>query len=194
MRRREHPPEKIALRRRFSRWAAIVELFARWRPARKRVDPQAYVMLHRELIASCRVLAASANEVEAVSYRYLEDLVQPWLDLAVLDRAYHADHDILFDLLFRCKHVQAQLGSRSWIRVLRAWGTPVFLGASFLAIMLLRMGRFSVVLSTMLDRARNWSDDLSIRVNHSTDLERLFVVGLVLIMVTIYAVSRIARS
>ncbi|MGZ3337766.1 MAG: hypothetical protein ACXVBV_20810 [Isosphaeraceae bacterium] len=191
MRRREHPPEKIALRRRFSRWAAIVELFARGRPARKRVDPQAYVTLHRELIASCRVLAASANEVEAVSYRYLEDLAQPWLDLAVLDRAYR---DILFDLLFRCKHVQSQLGGRSWIRVLRARGTPVFLGASFLAIMLLRMGRFSVVLSTMLDRARNWSDDLSIRVNHSTDLERLFVVGLVLIMVTIYAVSRTARS
>jgi len=191
MRRREHAPEKIALRRRFSRWAAIVELFARGRPARKRVDPQAYVTLHRELIASCRVLAASANEVEADSYRYLEDLAQPWLDLAVLDRA---DRDILFDLLIRCKHVQSQLGGRSWIRVLRAWGTPVFLGASFLAIMLLCMGRFSVVLSTMLDRARNWSDDLSIRVNHSTDLERLFVVGLVLIMVTIYAVSRTARS
>lgn len=194
MRRREHSAEKIALRRRFSRWAAIVELFARGRPARKRVDPQAYVTLHRELIASCRVLAASANEVEAVSYRYLEDLAQPWLDLAVLDRADRADRDILFDLLFRCKHVQAQLGGRSWIRVLRAWGTPVFLGASFLAIMLLCMGRFSVVLSTMLDRARSWSDDLSIRVNHSTDLERLFVVGLVLIMVTIYAVSRTARS
>jgi len=194
MRRREHSAEKIALRRRFSRWAAIVELFARGRPARKRVDPQAYVTLHRELIASCRVLAASANEVEAVSYRYLEDLAQPWLDLAVLDRADRADRNILFDLLFRCKHVQAQLGGRSWIRVLRAWGTPFFLGASFLAIMLLCMGRFSVVLSTMLDRARNWSYDLSIRVNHSTDLERLFVVGLVLIMVTIYAVSRTARS
>jgi len=191
MRRREHSPEKIALRRRFSRWAAIVELFARGRPARKRVDPQAYVTLHRELIASCRVLAASANEVEAVSYRYLEDLAQPWLDLAVLDRA---DRDILFNLLICCKHVQAQLGGRSWIRVLRARGTPVFLGASFLAIMLLCMGRFSVVLCTMLDRARNWSDDLSMRVNHSTDLERLFVVGLVLIMVTIYAVSRTARS
>jgi len=194
MRRREHSAEKIALRRRFSRWAAIVELFARGRPARKRVDPQAYVTLHRELIASCRVLAASANEVEAVSYRYLEDLAQPWLDLAVLDRADRADRNILFDLLFRCKHVQAQLGGRSWIRVLRAWGTPFFLGASFLAIMLLCMGRFSVVLSTMLDRARNWSYDLSIRVNHSTDLERLFVVGLVLIMVTIYAVLRTARS
>jgi len=194
MRRREHSPEKIALRRHFSRWAAIVELFARGRPARKRVDPQAYVTLHRELIASCRVLAASANEVEAASYRYLEDLAQPWLDLAVLDRADRADRNILFDLLFRCKHVQAQLGGRSWIRVLRAWGTPFFLGASFLAIMLLCMGRFSVVLSTMLDRARNWSYDLSIRVNHSTDLERLFVVGLVLIMVTIYAVLRTARS
>ena len=194
MRRREHSPEKIALRRCFSRWAAIVELFARKRPARKRVDPRAYVTLHRELIASCRVLAASANEVEAASYRYLEDLAQPWLDLAVLDRASRADRDIHFDLLILCKHVQAQLGGRSWIRVLLARGTSLFPGASFLAIMLLCMGWFSAVLSTMLDRARSWSDNLYIRVNHPTDLERLFVVGLVLVVVSSHAISRIARS
>lgn len=191
MSRREQPPEKLALGRCFHRWAEIVELFARRKPARNRVDPKAYVALHRELIQHCRAMAASANKVDVVFYRYLEDLAQPWLDPAVLDRA---DRDILFDLLIRCQHVEEQLGGRSWIRVLRAWGTPVFLGASFLAIMLLCMGRFSVVLSTMLNRARSWSDDLYIRVIYSTDMERLFVVGLVLIMVTIYVVSRTARS
>lgn len=191
MTRRERSPEKIALRRRFNRWAAIVELFARRRLARKRVDPQTYVTLHQELIASCRVLAASANGVEALFYRYLEDLVQPWLNLAVLARA---ERDILFDLLIRCKHVQSQIGDHSWIRTFGVRGTLVCVGALLFAIMLLWMGRFSVVLSTVLDRVRSWSDDLYMGVIHSTDQERLFVVGLFLIMVAMYAVSRTARS
>ena len=191
MRCRGQPPENLALRRCFHRWAEIVDLFARRKAARKRVDPKAYAALHRELIQRCRAMAASANKVDVVFYRYLEDLAQPWLDPAVLDRA---DRDILFDLLIRCQHVQEQLGGRSWIRVPRARGTPVFLSALLLAIMILCMGRFSVVLSTILNRGRSWSDDLYIQVIHSTDQERLFVVGLVLITVTIYAVSRTGRS
>jgi hypothetical protein len=191
MRCRGQPPEKLALRRCFHRWAEIVDLFARRKAARKRVDPKAYVALHRELIQRCRAMAASANKVDVVFYRYLEDLVRPWLDPAVLDRA---DRDILFDLLIRCQHVKEQLGGRSWIRVLRARGTPVFLSALLFAIMILCMGRFSVALSTILNCGRSWSDDLYIQVIHSTDQDRLFVVGLVLITVTIYAVSRTGRS
>jgi len=191
MGRREQPPEKLALGRCFHRWAANVDLFARRKAARKRVDPKAYVALHRELILHCRALAASGNEVEAVFYRYLEDLARPWLDPAVLDRA---DRDILFDLLIRCQQVEEQLRGRSWNRVLRTWGVPLFLGAFFFAIMLLCMGRFSVVLSTILNGTRSWSDELYFHVIHSTDAERLFVAGLVLTMVTIYVVSRTARS
>ena len=74
-------------------------------PARNRVDPQEYATLHRELIANCRALADSANDVDAAFYRYLEDLAQPWLAPSVLDR-HCADREILFDLLFRCKHVE----------------------------------------------------------------------------------------
>ena len=191
MRCRGQPPEKLALGRCFHRWAEIVDLFAQRKAARKRVDPQAYVALHRELIQHCRAMAASANKVDVVFYRYLEDLARPWLDPAVLDRA---DRDILFDLLIRCQHVKEQLGGRSWIRVLRARGTPVFLGALLFAIVILCTGRFSVVLSTLLSCGRSWSDDLYIRVIHSTDLERLFVVGLVLITITMYVVSRTGRS
>jgi hypothetical protein len=191
MRRRQQSPEKMALRKCWGRWTEIVELFARRRAARKRVDLQAYVELHRELVNRCRALAGSANEVEAAFYRYLEDLAQPWLDLMVLARA---ERHILFDLLIRCQHVEEQLGGRNWSRAIRARGTPVALGALFFTTMLLCMGRFSVSLSTIPDRARGWSDDLYIRVIHSSDLERLFLVGLVLIAVSIYAVSRTARS
>jgi hypothetical protein len=46
----------------------------------------------------------------------------------------------------------------------------------------------------MLDYAHGWSDEVYIRVVHSTDPERLSVVGLSLIAVSIYAVSRVPRS
>ncbi len=191
MRHRDQSPEKIALRRCFSQWADIVELFARRRPARKRVDPRAYIELHRELIRSCRALAAPANEVEAAFYCYIEDLVQPWLDLAVLTRG---ERDILFDLVIRCQHVRTQFGGRSWVRSLTGWGAPVFAAVSIFAIMLLCMGRFSVVLSTILDCARGWSDDLWLGVTHSSEVERLFFVACALVVVSIFLVMRTARS
>ena len=74
------------------------------------------------------------------------------------------------------------------------WGFPVLLGAAIFAIALLYMGRFSIVMSAILDGARSLADVFYFRVNHSTEQERLFVVGLGLIMVTIFAVSRTARS
>jgi hypothetical protein len=191
MGQRERSPQKMALRRCFNQWVDIVELFARRRRARKRIDPEAYVALQRELIRSCRALAASANEVEAAFYRYIEDLAQPWLDLAVLSKG---ERDILFDLVIRCRHVRTQLGGRSWIRSLMPWGVPVVAAALIFAIMLLCMGRFSVILSTILDRARGWSDDLWFRITRSSDVERLFVVGCILVVVSMVLVTRTARS
>jgi hypothetical protein len=64
-------PETVALTIRWRRWVKIVELFASGRRARRRVDFQAYGILHKELVASCRSLAASANDVDRAVYRYL---------------------------------------------------------------------------------------------------------------------------
>jgi hypothetical protein len=136
-------------------------------------------------------MATSANEVEASFYRYLEDLAQPWLDPHTLATA---DRDILFDLLLRCQQAEHQLGRRSWLRALPSWATPLLVCASVFAIMLLYTGQSLVLLSTVLDRARDWLDVLFVRIIRSTDLERLLVVGLALIAVSIYAVSRTARS
>jgi hypothetical protein len=191
MKRRDKSPDKDALRECWTRWTGIVELFARRRTARKRVDLNEYASLHRNVIRLCRVQAGSANEVDITFYRYLEDLVQPWLDPQILARA---ERDILFDLLIRCQHVEAQLGGRAWLRTIRSWGSPALLGTLCFAIIVLCMGQFPVLLSTVKHYAVDWSDDLYLRVVHSSDLERLFVVGLVLIAVSIYTVSRTARS
>jgi hypothetical protein len=118
-------------------------------------------------------------------------LVQPWLNLTILARG---ERDILFDLLIRCHHVRTQLGGHSWIHSVRAYGIPILIGVLFFTLILLCTSTISVPLRTILTIARNWSDDLYIRAIHSSDLERLFCVGFVLIAISIYAVSRTAKS
>jgi len=111
MKGRTGSPETAVLKTRWRRWLRIVELFASERAARRRVDPEAYGMLQKELVTTCRSLAASANEVDGAFYRYLEDLVQPWLSPIVLGRA---DREILCDLHIRCRQVERALAGHSW--------------------------------------------------------------------------------
>jgi hypothetical protein len=184
-------PRIGALKTRWRRWVDIVDLFARRRPGRGRVDPREYVALHKELIQECRTLAESADEVEGVYYRYLADLVQPWLTPSVLARA---DHDILVELLARCLQVERQLGVRAWSRMIpvkapQALLTLLLAVAAILLISTIGGGGYSV-----LDWLRSWSDVLWIAVKRSSDVERLCLIGIILIFVSIFSVSRTARS
>jgi hypothetical protein len=191
MKRLERSIQNKALRKTWRSWTETVELFARRRRARKRVDPQTYVKLHRELLEKCRALAAAANDVEAVFYRYLEDLAGPWLDPAVLSRA---DRDILFDLVLRCRQVDEQLGGRSWLRWLLSWRPFAPAAAVTFVIIVLWMGKISVLLRTSIDAVRGWAEDISYSITHSTDEQRWFVVACVVVAVSIYTASRTARS
>src|SRR5438045_3553669 len=109
MRRRGRSTELAELRARWRRWAAIVELFARRRRRCRQVDPRAYETIHRELIASCRSLAATDNGPGRVVYRSLEDLARPWLTLSTLAKA---DREILLDLLIRCRMAERGMRAR----------------------------------------------------------------------------------
>src|SRR4051812_4508289 len=100
-----------ALRDCWRRWTVIVDLFARGRPARRRVDPAVYNTLHRELLTTCRSLADSAGEESRAYYERLEELARPWLSPKTLA---HADREILDGLLARCRAVEAELGGQSW--------------------------------------------------------------------------------
>jgi hypothetical protein len=185
------PPEIAALKTRWCRWVDIVELFARRRVGLRRVDPQEYVLLHKELTQACRMLAQSANEVEGAFYRYLEDLVQPWLTPSVLARA---DREILIDLLVRCRQAERQLGVRSWLRSVPAWAPRALVVSLLVAIGILLIGTGDGGWLSGLGRLRGWSDDLWFALRHSSDVERLCFIGTVLIIVSIFTVSRTARS
>ncbi len=182
--------ETIALKIRWRRWVKIVELFARERPLRRRVDPRAYGVLHKELISSCRSLAASANEVDAAVYRYMEDIVQPWLSPVVLARA---DREILLDLLDCCQQVERALMGRS-----RSLPLPlVLLLASFVScivfLWMLDRGITAEAAHVVLSRMRIISDDVWFAVTWSSDGQRLCFVTAILVILSIVSVSRTAR-
>jgi hypothetical protein len=191
MRRREQSPEKLALRKCWGRWTKVVELFARRQRARKRVDAKEYVKLHHDLVQKCRLMAGSSNEVESAFYRYLEDLVHPWLDLAVLERA---ERDILFDLVIRCRQANDRLRGRSRIGTFLIWIALVPVIPLFFSIMLLWMRDIPLLSGLSLDRIRGWSDVLWFNVTHASSSEWLLFAGCALIGISIYFVTRTARS
>jgi hypothetical protein len=191
MRRRGVSSEALALKNYWHRWVEIVERFALRRPSRRTVDSTQYRVLHKELTEKCRSLAASSNEVEATFYRYLEGLVQPWLTPAILARA---DREILQDLLARCLQAEQQLGGRRWARSIRRWALPLLLG--FATVFTLVLGLFTIdrVGFPALRRLRDFSDDVWIAVTRSTEFERLTALGIVLLITSIIAVTRTAKS
>jgi hypothetical protein len=191
MRRRSGSPERLAFVASWRRWVAIVELFALRRPARRRVDRHEYRVLHKELLERCRTLAESANEVETAFYRYLESLAQPWLSPAVFVRA---DREILLDLLVRCRQADLQLGGRSWVRSIAGWVIPAIVISALFVVLLVVLGALDRAGFAVLERLRGWSDDLWFAVKRSTEIQRLFFVGAVLVVVSIIIVSRTARS
>ena len=191
MKTRGGPPEVGALKTHWRRWVDIVDLFARRRPGRRRVDPQMYVVLYKALIQECRKLAESANEVEGTFYRYLGDLVQPWLTPSVLARA---DRDILIDLLVRCRQVERQLGVPSWPRSVRDWAPRAVVVSLIIAVGILLIGAGDGGWHSGLDRLRGWWDDLWFAIKWSSDVERLCVISIILILVSILSISRTARS
>ncbi len=97
--------DAIALRKHLDRWLSIVELYARRRPGRRRVEPAAYAALHRALLAACR----APGTWEPARREALDRLVAPWLSTVTLARA---DRELLADLLARLRALQRELGGR----------------------------------------------------------------------------------
>jgi hypothetical protein len=191
MKHRGESPEVAALKTHWRRWVGVVHLFASRRPGRRRVETQEYRILHKELMERCRALVASTNEVDRAFYRYLEDLAQPWLSLAVLAKA---DREIVIDLLERCRQVDHQLGGRSWARSVPPWVQPALLAGIVIFSLLLVLFMIQRLGFPAVQRIQNFLDDLWIAIRWSSDLERLTFVGVVLLVMSFFAISRTAKS
>src|SRR4051794_8857333 len=147
--------ELRALQERWHRWTAIVELFARHRRARCRVDEHAYCTLHREVIEGCRALARTADEAKRAFYQDLEALAHPWLTLAVLARE---NREILFDLLIRCRQAERELCGRPKAPAARGWTVPALAAVAAAVGAVLWTWIADRGWLPILNRVQDWSD------------------------------------
>ena len=114
--------ERTTLAKLWRRWTAVIERFARKKRGRHRLSGPAYDALHQDLLHVCRSLADAADERGRSFYKGLESLAQPWLSPSVLEKA---DHEVLFDLLERCRQAERELNARprAYLAPLCAWLT-----------------------------------------------------------------------
>src|SRR6516165_283091 len=115
---RKEPVAPRDLMRHWRQWTSIVELFARRRRARLRVDAREYEKLYKEMIAVFQSEAETADLPRRAFYGYLAELVRPWMTPRTLEQA---DGEILFDLWSKCENALRALGERSWHRKLGRW-------------------------------------------------------------------------
>jgi hypothetical protein len=190
---RSRVPGSEALSDCWRRWTVIVDIFARRSLARRGVDPSVYNTLHRELIATCRSLADGAGDESRAYYEGLEELARPWLSPKTLAQA---DREILDGLLARCREVEAELGGRSRFSAALGWSTRALLAVSVLAGSILLLWAWGVDLDVVsaLDRVRGWSDVIWITVRRTSDMEKLAIVTALVLLASVYGVSRTARS
>jgi hypothetical protein len=183
--------ELVALRARWRRWTAIVELFANRRRGRGRVDPQAYRALHRELTERCRSLAASADEPARSSYQTLENLVQPWLNPGVFAKA---DREILDDLLARCRRAERELGERTRGLAARRWCAPALMVSAAVAGLFVCAWGAGRGWPPIPGRVRAWSALIWPVLKRWVGPGRFFLSSIVVSPAAHSIVSRVARS
>lgn len=124
------------LRSLWQRWTRIVEMFARRQRARRRVDPEVYENLHRDILDCCASLSEMVDDEERLYLESLAQLALPWVTTQSFKQA---DRDILADLFNRCRAVDRELSGRLWS--MPDWRKPLrpllFLlsGAAIVAVM-----------------------------------------------------------
>jgi hypothetical protein len=177
------------LKKDWLRWTDIVELFAHGRSARRRMNPQVYNTLYRRLIETCEKAAGSREGSEREYYMGLEDMVRPWLSLMVLAQA---DREIIHLLFARCRQVERELGGRRLPR-LQIPRLPILLLPGLGA--LTALGWIAQELGAPISSGLSgWSNVLWYSFKRSSELDRLLAVNVVLVLISIFFVTRTARS
>jgi hypothetical protein len=183
--------DREVLRDCWGRWTAIVELFARRRPSRHRLDGRSYADLRTDLIAACRS-AAEADEPRRPVYADLEGLVRPWLDLRTFARA---DQEILNTLLLHCREMHRELGGRGWSLKLPLRSAPTLalaVGGAAAAGLVWVLEQTSGL--SMIDALRDVVDTVWLSILFADSFWKWSVLVVMLVVAAIYIVSRTARS
>jgi hypothetical protein len=188
--------ELAALARCLRRWTALVALFARRTPGRLRMSERHYHLLHQELIAACRALAAIPEAPRRELGPMLEKLAQPWLTCSALERA---DRDILLDLLARCRQAERDMGVGRPALAVLPWALGTLLLAGAAALVGLAAQASGTLRSPLgpqlrdLAQLRAWTQPAWILVRWLVTVPSMLAVGAAVIVIAIVLVARAAR-
>jgi hypothetical protein len=191
MRKRAQANTPAILAKNWRRWTAIVEDFARRRRGRHWVSPRAYHTLHLELLQVCHTLASAAENGHGDFYRELANIAQPWLTPRALAQA---EHEILSDLLLLCRQVERKLAQRAWVVAALQWvkrGSAVLGGAAVAA--LLAWGG-AEIWRRVEDPIQAWARLGWLAFKQTGEFHGMLIVGVIAIPVSMYLISRLARS
>jgi hypothetical protein len=190
MRGEKRRTDRDVLRECWCQWTAIVALFARKDPARRRVDPEAYATLRNEVIAACRSLA-EPDGPERPFYASLEQTVRPWLDLRALERT---DREILGGLLVSCRDAECQLkGRKSRLDWAGHWKPAMVIVAGGVVI----GGLFWLFPSEGLwvfNSVRDLAVIVWLKIKYADDWSKGCGIAVMVIVAAIYTVWRSARA
>jgi hypothetical protein len=169
----------------------VVEGFACRRRGWHRIRDGDYEVLHRRLLRACRSLAGTGAKARQAYYQGLEALAKPWLTTRVLEQA---DRDILLQLLACCRRVDRELGGGySWRRIARrgvTWG----LAAAAAAGGVFLLARADGLFRSAAEYVRDTGALLRWAVRQSSEIERWYAAGLVVVLIAMLVVWRAARG
>jgi hypothetical protein len=171
------------------RWTGIIELLALGRSPRDAEDPRAYKLLCLRLITACKERAGSGEASERAFSEGLEATVRPWMSRKVLVRA---DNEILGHLLGRCQRIERELGVRASAWAVLRCAAPLIL-APISSVLLVFVWTFCGHWLPLDGLRPRWYM-LWLSLKKSSELEELSVLGVILILLSIYSLSRTARS
>lgn len=97
------------LRTLFSRWIKLLDIFARKRKVRRRMNFQDYEALYSLLLHSCRLQAEQSEGDRRIFFQEMASLIEPWLTLHTFESGKHR---ILMNLLEQCREIEQILSGR----------------------------------------------------------------------------------
>jgi hypothetical protein len=181
---------RAALAKDWRRWIRFIETAAaRGRSSHRHIDRREYEAVHRRLTTVSRERAGSNDEDTKRVYREIEATVQPWMSPQALEQA---DREILSDLLERCRRIEHELTGRGRAPRRDARWALLLIAASSTAFVVLWSVRLDW--SKLADALYDETRDLWTMFRRMGDLEKLFALGVVLTVLSIYNVSRTARG
>jgi hypothetical protein len=189
MTRRSGTNASQALRKDWRCWIGVIETVARGRAARLHTHSAEYQALYQRLMDVSSAGAHSGEEAQRGFFEVMEATVRPWLSPRVLEQA---DREILSHLLERCRRIDRVLAGRG--RASWSGATPILLFFTALVVSFVLLWFAHPHWSTLALGVSAGTRLLWTSVERLSHVEQLFAVGVVVVLMSIYNVSRAARS